>query len=267
MNFFSGFGFQCLNFTHRDSGIRLAHIHVRRSAKDSFYCSGGSEFNMKQNAGNQPVLSVEFNQPRAAEKTTLEVDDWCYAKELRTLGQTLEAHQISAVEVEIDSGVYFVHGKATGLKPGQTSLARLVRDFLFGTDPNSVVKDGEDVTLRYTTNEIQQLDDDGRAKRKDANKTPDPYSLSQVLRGAGAYLDNRHETKLVGVTVNDRWVTLRYRTVEGRIEQAKEDIEYFFNYWVKMYLRRKNRTLATPTTCDPTLVVTWEGIKKHDPTY
>ena len=221
---------------------------------------------MKQNAADQHVLSVEFDKPDSAEKTALEDGDWCYAKELRTLGQALEAHQISAVELEIDSGVYFVHGKATTLRPGQTSIGRLVRAFLFGADSNSVAKDGDDVTLRYTTSEIQQLDDEGRAKRTDSSKTPDPYSLSQVLRGAGAYLDNRHETKLVGVTVNDRWVTLRYRTVEGRLEQAKEDIEYFFNYWVKMYLRRKNRSQVKPAH-DPTLVVTWEGIKKHNPTY
>ena len=215
---------------------------------------------------NQPEFSVEFGKPLSTERTTPKSDDWSYAKELRTLGQALEAHQISAVEIEIDSGVYFVHGKATALNPGQATLARLVRDFLFGADPSSAVKDGEEVKLRYTTNEIQQLDDDGRAKRKDPSKTPDPYSLSQVLRGAGAYLDNRHETALVGVTVKDRWVTLRYRTAEGRLEQAKEDIEYFFNYWVKMYLRRKNRT-QVKTASDPSLVVTWDGIKKHDPTY
>jgi len=222
---------------------------------------------MKQNGASQPVVSVEFPNSTGAEGTTSADHEWNYAKELRTLGQALEARQISSVELEIDSGVYFVHGKATNLKPGQTSLARMVRDFLLGSDPNSRAQEGEDITLRYTTNEIQQLDDDGRAKRKDAGMTPDPYSLSQVLRGAGAYLDNRHETKLVGVSVNDRWVTLRYRTAAGRIEQAKEDIEYFFNYWVKMYLRRKNRTPITKTASDPTLVVTWEGIKKHNPTY
>jgi hypothetical protein len=222
---------------------------------------------MKQNGASEHVVSVEFPKSDGAERATSADDDWNYAKELRTLGQALEARQISAVELEIDSGVYFVQGKATNLKPGQTSLARMVRDFLFGTDPNSGAQNGEDVTLRYTTNEIQQLDDDGRAKRKDADKTPDPYSLSQVLRGAGAYLDNRHETRLVGVSVNDRWVTLRYRTAAGQIEQAKEDIEYFFNYWVKMYLRRKNRTPITKAASDPTLVVTWEGIKKHNPTY
>ena len=221
---------------------------------------------MKQSAASQEMLSKEFDKSHSAGKTGVEADEWCYAKELRTLGQALEAHQISTVDLEIESGVYFVHGKATALKPGQASLARLIRDFLFGADPDSAIKDGEDVTLRYTTNEIQQLDDEGRAKRTDSSKTPDPYSLSQVLRGAGAYLDNRHETALVGVTIKDRWVTLRYRTAEGRLDQAKEDIEYFFNYWVKMYLRRKNRTQVAPAG-DPTLVVTWEGIKKHNPTY
>ncbi len=220
---------------------------------------------MKQNARDEQLLSMEFKTDSGG-KSALGDQPWDYARELRTLGQALEAHQISTVELEVESGVYFVHGKATALKPGQTSLARLIRDFVFGADTDSSVKDGEDVTLRYTTNEIQQLDGEGQAKRTDGSKTPDPYCLSQVLRGAGAYLDNRRETALVGISIQDRWVTLRYKTAEGRLEQAKEDIEYFFNYWVKMYLRRRNRAKLPPVS-DPTLVVTWEGIKKHNPTY
>jgi hypothetical protein len=221
---------------------------------------------MKQSNSDQQMLSKKFGASHAGENSASENEPWTYAKELRTLGQALEAHQISAVDLEIESGVYFVHGKATALKPGQESLRRLIRDFVFGASSAPAIKDGEDVTLRYTTDEIQQLDGEGQAKRTDGSKTPDPYSLSQVLRGAGAYLDNRHETALVGITVKDRWVTLRYRTAAGRLEQAKEDIEYFFNCWVKMYLRRRSRA-KLPPVANPTLVVTWEGIKKHNPTY
>jgi hypothetical protein len=91
---------------------------------------------------------------------------------------------------------------------------------------------------------------------------PDPYSISQILRGAGNYLDNRDETSLVGITIKDRWVTVRYKTAEGRLEQAKQDLEYFYDYWVKMYLRRSNRP-KFPVLDDPSLIVTWQGIKKR----
>ncbi|HTN71328.1 MAG TPA: hypothetical protein VMO00_09585 [Methylomirabilota bacterium] len=214
---------------------------------------------MKQRAMRAQVFSREsFPETESASRG----ETWCYAKELRALGQALERRQIDCVDLDVESGVYFVRGKAKVVVAAWPSFAKLIR-FAFGGE--SASKDGGEVKLRYTSNEIQQLDDEARMKRQDGSKTPDPFSLSQVLRGAGSYLDNK-QTSLVGITITGRWITLRYRTVEGRLEQAKQDLEYFFNYWVKMYLRRKNRAKLPPPS-DPTLIVTWEGIKKQDPTY
>jgi hypothetical protein len=36
-------------------------------------------------------------------------------------------------------------------------------------------------------------------------------------------------------------------------------LEYFYDYWVKMYLRRSNRSKLPPPS-EPTLFVTWKGI-------
>jgi hypothetical protein len=33
-------------------------------------------------------------------------------------------------------------------------------------------------------------------------------------------------------------VTIRIETAEGNPEEAKQDLQYFYDYWVKMYLRR-----------------------------
>ena len=82
-----------------------------------------------------------------------------------------------------------------------------------------------------------------------------PTVLAQKLRGVGSFLDYRPETTLTGISVEDRWVTVRYRTAEGRIEQAKQDVAYFYNYWVKMYLRRglrHNLTLPDDSTVSST---------------
>ena len=215
---------------------------------------------MNQNATTE--IAIEFGKPEPAAGSDSEKDAWGYAKELRVLGQALEAHQLCTVDIEIESGVYFVRGKANIPQSSRVSVAKLIRDHIFG--PYGA-KQSEDIKLRYTANEIKQLDGEGRAKRKDSSKTPDPHSLSQILRGAGSYLDKR-QTSLVGITIRDGWVTLRYRTVEGALEQAKQDIEYFFNYWVKMYLRRKNRP-QPPAQKNPTLIVTWEGIKRRNSSY
>jgi hypothetical protein len=90
---------------------------------------------------------------------------------------------------------------------------------------------------------------------------PDPYSLSQILRGAGSYLDNRDVTELMGISLKGKWVTVSYQTAEGRLEQAQQDLEYFYDYWVKMYLRRSNRAKLPPPS-DPTVLVTWKGIQR-----
>jgi hypothetical protein len=80
------------------------------------------------------------------------------------------------------------------------------------------------------------------------------------LRGVGAFLDYRPETTLTGISVEDRWVTVRYKTAEGHIEQAKQDVAYFYNYWVKIYLRRSHN-LTLPD--DSTIVVNWRLAEKQ----
>jgi hypothetical protein len=137
-----------------------------------------------------------------------------------------------------------------------------VRELLRGSKPTSTVTTtvGQ-VDLRFSPEEIEKFDVRGRVKRKDACKMPDPYSISQILRGAGAYLDNRDATNLMAITLKDKWVTVSYRTAEGRLERAKQDLEYFYDYWVKMYMRRSNRAKLPPPS-DPTLFVSWEGIQK-----
>jgi len=221
---------------------------------------------MKERTIDEPVTAEGVGSHDGSTDSESKPENWCYAKELRTLGQMLEAHQLSSIDLEVESGVYFVHGKATVQKSNQSSLSKLIRDFVFGTEDSPEEKSADDIKLRYTQNEIQQLDSEAREKRQDESKTPDPHSLSQVLRGAGSFLDSK-QTSLIGITINGRWITLRYRTSEGNLEQAKQDIEYFFNYWVKMYLRRKNRAkLELRSPSDPTLVVTWEGLKRQNPT-
>jgi hypothetical protein len=218
---------------------------------------------MKQSAVSESGKEVQLRLVQNDSGT--QAENWSYAKELRTLGQALESHQLGTVELEVESGVYFVRGNATANESARASLSSLVRDFIFGTSPKTQVQAAEEVKLRYTSNEIRQLDAEARQRRQDSKQTPDPHSLSQVLRGAGSYLDSRN-IQLVGVTIQDRWITLRYQTPEGRLEEAQQDIEYFFNYWVKMYLRRRNRSAVRSST-EPTLIVTWEGKKKQNPTY
>jgi hypothetical protein len=218
---------------------------------------------MKQNtAENNTVFPADPDTATQAAATPRR-DQREFAKELRALGQAIEKFSFSAFDLQIDSGIYVVTGRA--IMPEETvrfSFSRFVRELLRGSDPTATVttKAGQ-IDLRFTPEEIEKFDVRGRVKRQDAGKMPDPYSISQILRGAGSYLDNRDATSLVGITLKERWVTVSYQTAEGRLEQAKQDLEYFYNYWVKMYMRRSNRA-KLPPSADPTLFVSWEAIQK-----
>ena len=192
-----------------------------------------------------------------------DIETFSYAKELRAIGQDLEAHNLLSLDLEMEDGFYVVRGKARASKAAESSFARFLRVFVYGFSsasgqPNST----SEIDFRYSPKNIKQLESQGRAKRKESRHMPDPYSLSQILRAAGSYLDTRTGTNPLRITVKDQWMTLRYKTGEGRLEQAQQDVEYFYNYWVKMYLRRSGRPKLPPCN-DPSLIVEWDIINKR----
>jgi hypothetical protein len=218
---------------------------------------------MKQNtAENNTVLLAEPDTSAKAAGAPAR-DPREFAKELRALGQAIEKFSFTAFDLQLDSGIYVVTGRTViPVEKVTFSFSRFVRELLRGSNPTpTLTATAGQIDLRFSPEEIEKFDIRGRVKRQDAGKMPDPYSISQILRGAGSYLDNRDATSLVRITLKDRWVTVRYQTAEGRLEQAKQDLEYFYNYWVKMYMRRSNRA-KLPPPADPTLFVNWEGIQK-----
>ena len=56
---------------------------------------------------------------------------------------------------------------------------------------------------------------------------PDPYSISQILRGIGCFLDKREGSRLLGVTVKDRWVAIDYVTADGREQKETSGFRVF----------------------------------------
>jgi hypothetical protein len=205
-----------------------------------------------------PESSNETESPPSLERTS-------YARELRALGQSLEVRHMLSLDLELEGGIYRVRGGITASKYAESSLSAFVQDLVSGVA--SALTGGSrrsvyEMLLCYKPEDIAELDAQGRAHRRNAHQIPDPYSLSQKLRGVGSFLDDRLEAKLAGISIEDRWVTVRYRTAEGRLEQAKQDVAYFYNYWVKMYLRRSTRESITVSDESP-VVVRWGVAKKQ----
>jgi len=216
---------------------------------------------MKQNqVKSEPVVAADDRT--VADRDARAVHIPGFARQLRALGQALEKFSFSAFDLELNSGIYLVRGRAISTENVNFSFVHFVRELLRGTSsrPTLSCSDGQ-VDLRFSPQEIEGFDVRGRVRRRDASKMPDPYSISQILRGAGSYLDSRNVLSLNGISLKGKWVTVNYQTTDGRLEQSQQDLEYFYDYWVKMYLRRSNRTKLPPPS-DPTVLVTWQGIQR-----
>jgi hypothetical protein len=217
---------------------------------------------MKQNEFETETAPIEEHRP-VGRSPSGSIDDFRgFAKQLRALGQALEKFRFSAFDIELKSGIYVVTGRATTVEPVNVSFIRFVRELFRGRLPRPTVTLAQnEIGLRFSPEEVEQFDLRGRVRRRDSSKAPDPYSVSQILRGAGSYLDNHDVANLVEVSLRGKWVRVVYETADGRLEEAKQDLEFFYDYWVKMYLRRSNRP-KVPLPSEPTLFVVWERIRQ-----
>jgi len=159
-----------------------------------------------------------------------------YAEELRAVGQALEAQgRFVSVEIEAQGSGYWVRAEVDESEEAEESFGSILKR----TFRSLVQSDSRTIELRYSAEEIQKLVQDGQARRRGTNAAPDFFSLSQTLRMAGAYIDGLGLTTLIGVLVKDGGITIRY----SQIKESKHDIQVFYDYSVKKYLRRKNSSV------------------------
>ena len=203
-------------------------------------------------------LALQTANPATAASDTATGERSSYAKELRALGQALEARHVVALDLVAVADVYAIRAKAHLSKGGKLTIGKLW-SAITGNDEG---KTGiQTVDLRYSLEDIMKLDRLGRSKRTDPQGTPNPNTLSQVLRSAGSYLDLREHSSLIGISVHERWVTIRYQSADGQAQETRETIDHFYDYWVKMYLRRSQR-LSSSHAEDRTLSGTWKQINE-----
>jgi len=200
--------------------------------------------------GTAPKLS----QPDSAEAANTVVDQKGsepssvprYARDLRVVGQMLESRDVATADLVLVAGTYIIQGRMKAARG--SSLLSILRNWTkpvksrFAADSGIPNLSRETVTLRRTLEDIWEFDSRARCLRSKANGMPNPYALSQILRSAGAYLDTRKRSSLIGILVRERDLTIRFETGEGRLEETRQDIDYFYDFWVKMYLRRHKRS-------------------------
>jgi hypothetical protein len=167
-----------------------------------------------------------------------------YAEELRAVGQALEAQTFISVELEVEGDGYRVRAEVDQSKKADSSFGAIVKQLLLGFGSSLQTKKqptARAIETRYGAEEIQKLIQEGVARRLDTHTVPDYFSLSHILRQTGAYLDGLYHATLVRVTVKGDWITIHYRNGSGQLKEFTQDIQFFYDYWVKMYLRRSDR--------------------------
>jgi hypothetical protein len=155
------------------------------------------------------------------------VETSAYNRELRAVGQALEARGISTFELKTRLGQYVVSGKPD--KP--ESLVDALRKLR-----NNNWRRGER-TITFTPQDINELEIKGKARRKAAGRLPDFYNVSNILRTLGAYLDGKN-ARLVEIQKRPLTLTLLYQTSRGFPEVEDRTIVSFYETFIELHGKR-----------------------------
>lgn len=180
-----------------------------------------------------------------------------YADQLRALGQALETHDLLSFALQASGGDYLVRGSGRLPRQEESAVLNRLRKTLAWVpwQKRSAPSQSSEVVFQFPPERIRQLHREGRDQRVDGKRTPDPSRLSQVLRAAGRYLDRKSGVSLSEIIVEDRWVTFKYVTAEGRVEESKAGRDFLYDHSVKMYLRRRDPQDVAKTSLSPPTVV------------
>jgi hypothetical protein len=98
-----------------------------------------------------------------------------YARELRAVGQALEAQHVVSLDLELKGGLYVVRGKVTASDYAQSSLSAFVQDFVSGVScifTGASSRSLYEIGLSYNPQDVEKLDLQGRKHRRKADRTP-----------------------------------------------------------------------------------------------
>ncbi|MGH7817322.1 MAG: hypothetical protein ACREOR_08025 [Candidatus Binatia bacterium] len=210
---------------------------------------------MKHNAAEDRFYFAARDAALLDEETASQADKFSHARVLRTIGHALGSHRVVTCDLSVENEIYTVKGTALPTKRLRQGLFRSVRK-LFVKASISPLPDfiTNRIELRYSMADIRALDAQVRDRRSASPEVPDPLSMSQLLRVIGGFMDKRAGEELLGVSIDDRWVTITHVSRDSRLLKTSHDIEYFYDLWVKMYLQRSNRLCAPPPS-GPTVCI------------
>jgi hypothetical protein len=125
-----------------------------------------------------------------------------YAQSLRCIGQDLESLNLRAVELKYQGGAYLIQGWYKGTS-------------------SSV-----DLEKRYTPDDLNKMDKEAKTRRRHLGRMSNPFSLSEVFRFAGQYVD-RISGRLIRISWQNQSekiqsVTIQYDACDNEQKEPGE---------------------------------------------
>ncbi|MCH8055068.1 MAG: hypothetical protein IH857_02795 [Deltaproteobacteria bacterium] len=154
-----------------------------------------------------------------------------YNQSLRAIGQVLEAQQLSTFDLTYSAGYYLVRGE-----PERGTVLRA----LLQKWQSRYHKHKAPFEQSYTPRDIDLLERQGQAKRHNQPKLPDFYSLPNILRAVGAYIDMKG-AHLLKVNKRDLTVMILYQTSQGHPRVEERSIASFYKLFLEMYQKRHKK--------------------------
>jgi hypothetical protein len=165
-----------------------------------------------------------------------------YTQLLRPLGQALESLQMQSFSLRMDGDAVIVCGRKHRDQPVDKLSRRGFWQLLRSSQPAEIEED-ETIELRYTPEQLNHMDEEGRSKRGDLS-SPNAHSVSQVVRAVGALVDQK-QARLLSVRKDEQKIEIEYESpLKGRVTE-EFTAATLYEFWVRMYLKRSSRIEET----------------------
>jgi hypothetical protein len=155
-------------------------------------------------------------------------DNQSYDRQLRSIGQSLEAQRIEVFELTKQGEDYSVRGEPEK----ETSLLATLRNW-----QKRLRSEGMTKALTYTSQDLEELDRQGAANRSKSNRLPDFHSLPNTLRTVGAYLESK-DAELMELHKKQLSVAILSRNTAGYPELEERSLGSLYDLFVKSHGRR-----------------------------
>jgi hypothetical protein len=171
--------------------------------------------------------------------------DFNFSQLLRPVGQMLEPLQIESFSLKVeDQGVAVYAEKHPTPSAPAPEVSLKVSWQIFRRKKPQVEDEPQPssgtLEIHYTLEDIARMDDEGQRKRTGAAGSPEAHTLSQILRAVGAFVDQK-QGRLLSVSKDGQDIQIEYESALKRNATEKFTVPSLYDYWVKMYLRRRQR--------------------------